>query len=282
MSAPFFMGAATAGAAEALGDYFGPRAYKMLKKAAGRALTGAAKRKFDQLLGEISSQGPMKYRRTQGPRLPRFRKGFERVSGFYGRFKPAFGKELKFLDSKVSTNLNANWTPGEAVSLVGRGTDPNQRIGRNFTIRSIQMRYQVIKPAGLDQASFRILIVLDRQTNGEGFTGAQLMTDGDDQNDTTWRAYRNLENISRFEILWDKTIDLNAESHDNALTTIAPTTITGTYYKKVNIKVEMSGTAGPASFTDVKDNSIQVKHCASNSPADTVLFKYTFRIRFTG
>ncbi len=275
------MGTAAMGGAFALGEQITPWLGKQIKKAAGRALTGAAKRKFDQYIGMLT-QGPTKYRRTQGPRLPRFQKGYERVSGFYGRFKPSFGKELKFFDTEVSTTLNANWQVGNVVSTIGRGTGPNQRIGRNFTIRSIQMRYQLIKPAGLDQATFRILVILDRQTNGATFNGNAIIVDGDAFDDTTWRGYRNLENISRFEILWDKTIDLNAESHDNALTTIAPTTISGTYYKKVNIKVEMSGTAEVATLSDIKDNSIHVRQCSSNSPADNVLFKYTFRIRFTG
>jgi len=274
------MGGVGAGAAFALGEQITPWAYKQLKKAAGRALTGAAKRKFDDWLG-MMGQGPTKYRRTQGPRLPRYQKGYQGVAGFYGRFKPAFGKELKFLDTEKTQTSNSSWDPTTVVNLVGRGNGPTQRIGRSFTIRSIQMRYQIIKPSGLDKATFRILVILDRQTNGLGFLGSAIIVGGSAFDDTTWRGYRNLENISRFEILWDKTIDLNAYSHDNALTTIAPTTISGTYFKKVNIKVEMSGTGETATLTDIKDNSIHVRACSSEQ-SDTIQFKYTFRIRFTG
>ncbi len=281
--AAVFGGGAMAGAT-ILAERLTPWVYNQVKKAAGQTLTGATKRKFDQLLGMVSGQGPIKYRRTQYPRLPRFRKGYERVSGFSGRFKPTqFGKELKFFDTKVVAlgTISQTWLRIAAINLVGRGTGPNQRNGRNFIIRSLQMRFKIRKNEGFDEDTVRIVVVLDRQTNGDNMTQQQLWQDTGDTN-ANWRSYRNLENISRFEILWDKTYTLNAYTAISGSEKI--TSLADTYYKKVNIKVEMSGTSGTATITDIKDNSIHVWACSERNPefVQAINFRGTFRIRFTG
>jgi len=57
----------------------------------------ATKRKLQEMLGLRAKQRGYKRRRIGG--YPKYRKGYERLSGFYGKFKPAFGKELKFFDT---------------------------------------------------------------------------------------------------------------------------------------------------------------------------------------
>jgi len=244
----------------------------------------AAATQVDRLLG-INGR-VTKFRRTQYPRLPRYKKGFERVSGFYGRFKSGFGKELKFFDSNINFNtVSDTWKPLQAstVSLntIGRGTAPNLRIGRNFIMRSLNFRFFIDKTAETELLTYRIMIILDTQANGQNPTAAQIFAiPGPSIN--AWSSYRNLENISRFVVLWDKTYDLNSFTQGPGQTAFAAHAKNDSYYKKIAIKTEMSGNDAVATITDIKDNSISLWACSTSPSTSSSKIVGTFRIRFTG
>ncbi len=282
----------SAGAA-ALAAQYGPSIYKLGESVIGQEGKAELRRQARRLINAgkrmmgIDNTVTKFRRRGKGARLPRYQKGFQRVTGFYGRFKPTFGKELKFFDTNVNdagSNTNS-WhiaEIGPTINLVGRGTGPNQRIGRNLVIRSLQFRYEVLKLSSIENAIYRFIVVLDKQANGTAPTGADIFVNGSTSSQTTWQQYRNLANISRFEILWDKTFALNSYSHDNALAVVAPHHETGTYFKKVNIPVEMSGTAEVATLADINDNAIHIFGCLKFPTTGAVHMHGTFRIRFTG
>ncbi len=240
----------------------------------------SAARQVDKLMG--INKRVSKFRRRQfTPRLPRYAKGLERVTGVYGRFKPSFGKELKFKDFNFTAlGIRDAWINGVLVSLIDKGTGPTERIGRNYTIRSLQFRFSIKKVSTISNAIVRVVIILDKQTNGESFTGEDLFVDGITAAATTWTRYRNLENISRFEILWDKTYYLDAKSRTGS-GAIASSQIVDSYYKKVNIPVHMKDTT-PSTLTDIQDNSIVVLFCGDLVGTTDLTWKGTFRIRFTG
>lgn len=270
-----YMGGMTGGGAMA-GAVLVPWLAKLAGRAGSSVITTGMKRKIEEVLGV--GKRPTKYRRKIfSPRVPYYKKGYQRLAGFYGKFKPDFGKELKFLDTVFDIAIRDNWNATANVALVGKGTSPTQRIGRNLTIRSLQMRYTIFKPAALSNSAVRIVIVLDKQTNGEVFNAEKLFVNALTISPNTWRAYRNLENIERFEILWDKIYSINALSSGVSSN---ETDTVGTYYKKVNIPVEMSGTA-PATISDIQTNSVSVWVCG-NFTGTTERLKATFRIRFTG
>lgn len=276
-------GAAT-GAAFALGEAISPWVLKKIKRAAGSALTGAAKRKFDDAFAYIMNEQPIKFRKTQYARLPRYQRGMERVTGVYGRFRPTFGKELKFFDSIIANNLAINeWKSLQGITqtlnVVGKGNDPNQRIGRNFIMRSLQFRFKITMADSVDELTYRIILVWDKQCNGEIPKKEDIFQESG-PSDQAWASYRNLANISRFEFLWDKTYTFNAQANRSPPAT-AQVSTNDTYYKKVNIKVEMSGTGPVATVTEINDNSLTLWSCTSNSfPTTPISGK--FRIRFTG
>lgn len=100
-------------------------------------------------------------------------------------------------------------TTGAVVLLNGcaRGDDINNRIGRKTMMRSLQLTVVSLVTAGTGVDQFhRVLVVYDRQTNATALTGAQVLSTFG----TT--AFKNLENRSRFKILMDKTIHLNASN----------------------------------------------------------------------
>ncbi len=266
------------GASELFSQYAAPvlggigAFFKGYGKSSARRL---GKRKLDQMLGMRSTNG---YKRRKIRQT--FSKGRDRISGFYGRFKPTFGKELKFLDTLTDEEafLINKWSLVSTVMLVGRDTGPSDRIGRNFTIRSLQWRFNIVKQIGIPSVTIRVAVVHDKQSNGKVPTQEDIwVIQPSGLTQPQWQQYRNLENISRFEILWDKTYTLDAWTGNQS-----PTSINDTYYKKVNIKVEMSGTSGPATMLDVKDNSIHVFAIQSLVTANPVHLHGTFRIRFTG
>jgi len=266
-----------AGGAFALGEAVLPWLDKILYTAGTSVITQVAKRKIADMLGYTAKQ-PRRKRRRYKSMMPTYRKGFDRVGGFYGRFKPDFGKELKFFDT-ITTNLPVldDWSAGVGVSLIGKGTGPSVRVGRALTIRSLQMRLKVSKDVGVQALVVRIIVLLDKQTNGENFSPNDVWLNGGTSSTTTWSAYRNLEFVDRFEILWDKTYTFNSRSDANGKTTIADS-----YYKKINIPMLIGGTADTAfaPIADIQTNNIYVAQCA-DTPSDSKI-SYSFRVRFTG
>lgn len=230
-----------------------------------------------RMIGMEEKVGKFKYK------APRYRKGYERLTGVYGRFKPEFGKELKFFDTNVTAdNIPDEWSSINFVHNIPKETGPSDRIGRRYTIKSLQMRLNITKRPNVESVIIRIIIVLDKQTNGEFLTGDQLFVAGATQGPTTWSKYRNLENLDRFEILWDKTYHMDATSGTNAaaMRGIPATTIADSYFKRVNIPILVAEKAGSPSIADVATNSVHVMYCSNEENLSDI--SYDFRVRFTG
>jgi len=83
--------------------------------------------------------------------------------------------ELKYKDFSYFTQY-AN-TTGIFVLLngIGAGTGPDQRIGRKTQIRSIHVNLQCYSPANFYADTIRMMLVRDRQPNGEIFTASDLL-----------------------------------------------------------------------------------------------------------
>jgi len=112
--------------------------------------------------------------------------------------------EFKSVDANAVLDVN---TAGAVFLLNGiaRGDDIDERIGRQVTLKSIQMRAQTYGTAGtgVDQ-THRVMIVYDRQTNAAALTVADVLQT------VAWLSHRNLENRKRFRVLYDKCVNINA------------------------------------------------------------------------
>jgi len=116
--------------------------------------------------------------------------------------------ELKAVD--VSGQINADLTGGVALlNGLGPGSDINQRIGRQIMMKSVMVTFQlnVTAGTGVDQVH-RVLIVYDRQANAAAPTTANIISAAGSGYDVI--RPKNLENRSRFKILFDRTYYLNA------------------------------------------------------------------------
>ena len=150
-----------------------------------------------------------------------FRKGYDRVGGFYGRNRKRrkFGlgrPEKKFFDEQINVTeiaqggafINTNTVPTTNTSTIvdiGQGVSESQRIGRKCTITNIHMKLNfrwktdsattMTETGQLPSEVVRMIIFWDKQCNGTAITATQLLETDD------YNAFRQLANKMRFRVL---------------------------------------------------------------------------------
>lgn len=204
------------------------------------------------------------------------RRGYQRTSGFYGRFKGP-QKELKFFDTTLSFNVDAT---GEVpatgqLTLIPQGDTESSRDGRQAFIRSIQIRASAnMVPAAAATAATNacIMLVLDTQTNGAAAAVTDVMT----TNNISGTGLINMANSQRFKIL--KRWDLVFNSPAGATTAYNNVAKHIEFYKKVAFPMNFNGTTG--AITEIRDNNLFLLAGTDGSSDDTVVVSGTARVRF--
>lgn len=207
--------------------------------------------------------------------------GITRQVGFYNRFNGKDGPgELKFFDVDLTDTVVA--TGGvvtDSINKIAQGTTENTRIGRKCTIKQISCRFDVDIPKIDAQASagggeiLRVIFFLDKQCNGATAAVLDILETAD------VHSFRNLSNSGRFQVLHDKVYMLNyttLASDGAGVVSSAKVTRQHTWYKKCNIPLEFSGTAG--AITEIRSNNIGVLLVAENGNGG---FESKFRLRFS-
>ncbi len=189
------------------------------------------------------------------PRLARATRGFQRVSGFFGRFGK--GGELKFHDLDIDDAvIAAGMNVQGIINNIAQGTTEVQRIGRKCTIRSINWRYAIDLPASTTSAStsdvVRVMLVLDKQCNGALPGNTSILESND------FQSFNNLANRSRYRTLMDRTYDIEASSGGGDGTTedYGESILNDTFFKKVNISLEFDAVLG--AITEIRSNNLIV------------------------
>jgi len=210
-------------------------------------------------------------------------RGYLRTGGYYGRFtgrRNRKGNELKFFDTILGTTTVAN-TGNVATNLcvVPQDATESGRIGRKITIKSISIRGQFDLPstgtvANTSDAA-RFMLVQDRQANGAAFAVLDVLSTAG------MNSHRDLENESRFRILKDFQMDLNAGGGGmNPAATPVSTTVTRQwkFYVKCNIPIEYDSTATTGAIGTQRSNSIAPLFISDIGVCTTT---YVARIRYT-
>ncbi len=205
----------------------------------------------------------------------RFRAGFDRTSGFYGRYSTQ--GELKFHDIDLDDAVIAA-TGGitDSINKIAQGTTEVTRIGRKCTIRSINWRFAVTIPStNLGSSAtdiVRVILYLDKQANGATAAITDILESAD------YQSFNNLANKSRFRTLMDRTYDTtsSAGGGDGTTEDYAESSVHDSFFKKVNIPVEFDSTAG--AITEIKSNNIGVLLFTKNGKAG---FASKIRLRFS-
>jgi len=149
-------------------------------------------------------------------------------------------KELKSFDFNLAT-IGAGGDGGltgtfniKCINTISIGADINQRVGRQITIKSIQMHIQIYYDQDQTVPVFcRFLLVWDKQSNGTLAASTDILVAGDTS------SAKNLNNRNRFTILKDQEIllvkgtEASGYSEDfykrTSLTTTYNAGVAGTY-----------------------------------------------------
>lgn len=203
--------------------------------------------------------------------------GYTRTSGYYGRFPSGSQVEQKFHDIVSDDTSVASAGDIQPVLLtIAQGTTEVTRIGRRIVIRKIQWRFQLQLDATTDQAQtsdvVRVILYQDKQANGAAATVVNILETAD------YQSFRNLAESQRFNVLMDRTYDLNVPAAGGNGTAIETTefVVSDSFYKDCAIPIEYNATTG--AITEIRSNNIG---CLLISKAATADFFSQFRFRFT-
>lgn len=209
--------------------------------------------------------------------------GITRTSGFYGRFFPS-GTEYKFFDTAVTGGAMAatGTILNTSLNLVDQGNAENNVIGRSMVIKSIYMRCRIREPDSsnatqgnvINNDSFRIVLLLDKQANGAAPTIAQIFEQA------TIRGHLNLEYSQRFVVLKEFHGSLNSTiNHNGTVFFSGGSEKYWTWYRKCEIPVEFGVMAGANRVIgEIRSNNLVL---VTFSAAGTALLEHTTRIRFS-
>jgi len=214
--------------------------------------------------------------------------GFTRNVGNYGRYGNAalelgLQPELKFFDTGISYIYDKFLNdPGKSLNLMPQGDTESTRDGRSAWIKSIQVRGLFEYTTGFSTHSdncVHMWLVLDMQANGTQAATDNVFMDYAPGDWDGGRTMLNLDNSSRFRVIKEWIVSMNAKAglngdYDRILFPIE-------YYKKCNIKVEWSGTTG--AITEVRSNNIFLCFGTEIEPNQgNVQFYGNCRVRFQG
>lgn len=168
-------------------------------------------------------------------------------------------KNVDVLGSVGLTN-SAGWSEVDLLNGMAEGTDgAGQRIGRKIQMSSILLRY--VTSSTLGAQPFRVLIIYDKQSDGNLPGSANIVQDG-----LNFLSPMNLNQSDRFVVIADEMINPNTQF-----------TTTGTIYRKLNLPVHYQ--SNTALITGMASGSVYVL-CGANGTIGSGIGYYS-RIRYT-
>jgi len=193
--------------------------------------------------------------------------------------------ELKFFDTHNIFNFDTTTEivdTGTTLNAVPQGTGDSQRVGRQITIKSIEMTGVIQSDqTGLSPDTVAIWLVLDKQANGANPTVAQVVAPDpvDDTVPSLPIAHPNLENSDRF-VLLRKWVSSTYSNYANSLGTPAlPVHQQFRFYKKVDIPIDFDSSASTGVLGTIRSNNLILLASAYVNDS-TIIFDGITRIRY--
>jgi len=190
--------------------------------------------------------------------------------GFYGNVGVKTD-ELKTIDLNFGYNPQANsGTNINLINGVAQGTDYNARVGRKLVMKSLFIRFQkeFSTTAPTKPVNIRVIVVLDKQTNGVLFSNANLLQFVASAGQSLTSPI-NLDNRDRFVIIKDKTLSLNGT---------AQATCFFKAFKRLDHEVIYGGTG--ATVGNITSGSLNIVTITDYSPIDMIV-NFNTRVRFS-
>jgi len=222
-------------------------------------------------------------RRSSAPK----RSGLYRRGGYYGRYnrsaqirrvRRGLKVEKKFFDTALAFNVDtlAEVPATGQLNLIPQGVTESTRVGRQCTVKSLQVRYTITYTPAADTvgaANAWVYLVLDKQANGAAAAVTDVMTSTDFN-----VALLNLANSQRFKIIrrWSHSMQSGAGvsgAFGKDLKTVDE-------FIKTNKTLEFSSTTG--AITELKSyNYFLMAGCSGAAVDDEVSVTGAVRLRFT-
>jgi hypothetical protein len=142
----------------------------------------------------------------------------KRTGGYIGIEKKFKDYNYQDLITNEITNATAIADPGPRTSPINgltQGDTETERVGRVTYLKSIHIKGRVVFAASFTGAiapishKVRLLLVIDKQSNGANISAASVLADRSGTGFDV-EAHYNPENVSRFQILRDFTLDEGA------------------------------------------------------------------------
>lgn len=197
-----------------------------------------------------------------------------RFGGWTGR---GLRIEKKYVDNIVAASPTDGVPTATLLNGIAQGDGPDQRNGRQITMKSIQLRLMISPTDGgtAIAGNVRIVLLLDRQPNSAAPTISDVFTG------TNAMTLTNLDNRQRFQILGDMVYDVGGQIN----LTAAPVAGGGfparncVYYRKYGHTVTYNGTTN--AIGSIASNSIYLICLSANSPSTGFQVQGYARVRFT-
>lgn len=189
--------------------------------------------------------------------------------------------ESKFLDTAIpsTTITSAGAILNSSMCIVPQGTQQQQRAGKKILVTSVAFRGVLDLPSQINQSlctnNVRLVLYLDKQTNGNTATVAELLQEVNES------SFRNMNQVNRFEFIYDKIHTLN--QHGVIFNTTAITNRVQKYikfFKKCRIPIIYDQTATTGALTTIRSNNIGLM-AISTSDSLLLNFEGICRIRFS-
>ncbi len=201
-----------------------------------------------------------------------------RTGAARGAVRAAAG-ELKYHDLDVDdASISAAGTLSPTLCAIPQNGTATGRLGRKCTVVGIAWRYTLTM--GLSASvqipeTVRLMIILDKQTNGAAFTPAQVLeTDA-------YQSFNQLDNKDRFRVLMDRVIDMNsvAAAGDGVVNDSVGNNLSGVKYIKCKIPIEYDATTNSGLIATQRSNGLHVMILSQQGGRVSIVSKV--RLRFT-
>ena len=183
-------------------------------------------------------------------------------------------------------------TTANCLNGIDRGNGPTNRDGDKIVIDQIfingtikQQAQDGVSNAPPSPSTVFIALVLDKQTNGVQLDSEDVYTNPGNCTDLTASPVRNLQNTSRFKVLWKQryVIQPGDWAWNGTNMDFCGNLIKFQKFLKVNIPVQYTGSGATVSV--ISDNSLHVLACKSESTGElspVTNLNYNARVRFRG
>ncbi len=187
--------------------------------------------------------------------------------------------EVKFTDfSQDSSTVSATGGMAGQLFTIPEGDGQSDRHGRKIQLKSVRWK-GVCTIVGSTQSAeatdtIRLMLVKDKSANGVIPAVTDILTTAN------WESFENLENMSRFKILIDKTYSLNSlgfAGNGTASDTL-PVEKNFDLYRKLDIPIEYNDSATTGVISTINTNNVVmllITRLANAGIESCIRFRYT-------